>query len=44
MTAELWAAFGLTIGAAVLHAAIGLTRPLDRTHLSFAVRLCEQQP
>jgi hypothetical protein len=36
MTAALWAAFGITFGAAVLHAAIGLTRPLDRTHLSFA--------
>jgi len=36
MTAALWAAFGMTIGAAVLHAALGLPRPRDRTHLSFA--------
>jgi hypothetical protein len=36
MTPLLWAAFGMTIGAAVLHGALGLTRPLDRTYLSFA--------
>jgi hypothetical protein len=36
MTDVLWAAFGMTIGAAVLHAALGLPRPSDRTHLSFA--------
>lgn len=36
MTSLLWAAFGMTIGAAILHAALGLARPLDRTYLSFA--------
>jgi hypothetical protein len=36
MTAVLWAAFGMTIGAAVLHASLGLPRPRDRTHLWFA--------
>lgn len=36
LTPLLWAAFGMTIGAAVLHAALGLPRPLDRTHLWFA--------
>lgn len=34
--ALLWALFGMTIGAAVLHCALGLTRPVDRTYLSFA--------
>lgn len=36
MTALLWAAFGMATGAAVLHGALGLTRPHDRTYLSFA--------
>jgi hypothetical protein len=36
MTTLLWAAFGMTVGAGVLHAALGLTRPLDRTYLWFA--------
>lgn len=36
MAAVLWAAFGMTIGTAVLYVALGLPRPLDRTHLSFA--------
>jgi hypothetical protein len=36
MTSALWAAFGMTIGAAVLHAALGLPRPRVRTHLWFA--------
>ena len=36
MTALLWTVFGMTIGAAVLNAALGLTRPPDRTYLSFA--------
>ncbi len=36
MIALLWALFGMTIGAAVLHGALGLTRPIDRTYLSFA--------
>jgi hypothetical protein len=36
MTAALWAVFGMTTGAAVLYTALGLTRPLDRTYLSFA--------
>lgn len=36
MTPLLMTAFGMTIGAAVLHIALGVTRPLDRTYLSFA--------
>lgn len=36
MTSLLWAAFGMTIGAALLHGALGLRSPLDRTYLSFA--------
>jgi len=36
MTALLMAAFGVTLTAAVLHGALGLTRPRDRTYLSFA--------
>lgn len=36
MTSVVWSAFGLTIGAAVLHGALGLRRPLDRTYLSFS--------
>ena len=36
MIEVLWAAFGMTIGVAVLHAALGLPRPRDRTHLLFA--------
>ena len=36
MTALLWVGFGLAIGAAVLHLALGLKRPLDRAYLSFA--------
>lgn len=36
MTEVLWAAFGMTVGAAVLHVALGLPRPRDLTHLSFA--------
>jgi hypothetical protein len=36
MTIVLWAVFGMTTGAAVLYAALGLMRPLDRTYLSFA--------
>lgn len=36
MPAVLWAAFGMTVGTAVLYAALGLPRPVDRTHLSFA--------
>jgi len=36
MTTVLWLAFGLSLGSAVLHAALGLTRPIDRTYLSFA--------
>jgi hypothetical protein len=36
MPAALWAAFGMTIGTAVLYVALGLPRPFDRTHLSFA--------
>ena len=34
--AALWAAFGMTIGTAVLYVALGVPRPFDRTHLSFA--------
>ena len=36
MTALLWAAIGITIGAAVLYATLGMRRPLDRAYLSFA--------
>jgi hypothetical protein len=36
MIAVLWAVFGVTTGAAVLYAALGLARPIDRTFLSFA--------
>lgn len=32
----LWTAFGMTLGATLLHGALGLRRPLDRTYLSFA--------
>jgi len=39
MTELLWVAFGLTVGAAVLHGALGLRRPIDPTHLSFACLL-----
>lgn len=36
MSALLWAVIGVTIGAAVLHGALGLGRLPDRTYLSFA--------
>lgn len=36
MTAMLWATFGMAIGAVLLHAALGLARPFERTHLWFA--------
>jgi hypothetical protein len=36
MTPVIWTAIGITIGTAVLHGALGLRRPLDRTYLSFA--------
>jgi hypothetical protein len=36
MPEALWVAFGMTIGTAVLYLALGIPRPLDRTHLSFA--------
>jgi hypothetical protein len=36
MTVVVWTVFGTTFGATVLYAALGLTRPLDRTYLSFA--------
>ena len=39
MTELLWVAFGLILGAAVLHGALGLRRPVDLTHLSFACLL-----
>jgi len=39
VTALLWAAIGVTIGAAVLHAALGMWRPPDRAYLSFAAML-----
>lgn len=32
----LWAAVGITAGAAVLHGTLGMRRPRDRAHLSFA--------
>lgn len=36
MTPLVWTAFGISIGAAVLHAAIGLRRPFNHTYLLFA--------
>lgn len=36
MTALLWTAIGMTVGAAILHATLGLCRPFERTYLSFA--------
>jgi hypothetical protein len=36
MTAVLWTAIGMSVGAVVLHTALGIRRPIDRTHLSFA--------
>jgi hypothetical protein len=36
MTLMLWAAIGLTSGAAVLHAVLGLRRPRNRAYLAFA--------
>jgi hypothetical protein len=36
MTAPLWVAIGITIGAAVLHATLGMRRPVDRAYLFFA--------
>jgi hypothetical protein len=36
LTGLLWAAFGMTAGAAALYGAVGLKRPLERTYLSFA--------
>lgn len=36
MTPVLWSAIGMAIGAVVLHTALGLQRPFDRTYLSFA--------
>jgi hypothetical protein len=37
MTSVLWTAIGLSLGAIVLHTALGLRRPLERTYLSFAL-------
>jgi hypothetical protein len=36
MTGPLLVSFGISLGAAVLNAVLGLTRPLSRTYLSFA--------
>jgi hypothetical protein len=36
VTPLLWTAFGMAIGAVVLHPALGLRRPIVRTYLSFA--------
>lgn len=36
MTPFLWAALGMSVGAAVLHGALGIRRPIRRTYLSFA--------
>ena len=36
MSGPLWAAFGISVGAALLNGVLGLTRPLSRTYLSFA--------
>jgi hypothetical protein len=37
MDGLVWAAFGMAVGAAVLHLALGLRRPSDRTYLTFAL-------
>ncbi len=34
-----WSALGMSIGAAVLHLALGLRRPIQRTYLSFAAMM-----
>ena len=36
MTPFLWTAIGIAIGVAVLHLALGVRRPVERTYLSFA--------
>lgn len=36
MPEALWAAFGMTVGTAVLYLALGFPRPVDRTNFSFA--------
>ena len=36
MTTLRWAAIGVTLGSVALHGTLGLRRPIDRTHLSFA--------
>jgi hypothetical protein len=36
MTSVLWTAIGMSLGAVVLHVALGLRRPISRTYLSFA--------
>ena len=36
MTPILWSAIGMAVGAVILHTALGLQRPIDRTYLSFA--------
>jgi len=44
MTGVLWVAFGITLGAAVLHAALGLTRPLARTYVRSAAAYATPRP
>lgn len=39
MTPILWSAIGMTAGAVILHTALGLQRPVDRTYLSFAAMM-----
>lgn len=36
VTPILWSAMGMAVGAIILHTALGLQRPVDRTYLSFA--------
>jgi hypothetical protein len=36
VTPLVWSAIGMAVGAVVLHTAVGLQRPIDRTYLAFA--------
>ena len=39
MTTLVWAGFGAALSAGVLHAAIGLGRPVSRTSLAFVLSM-----
>ena len=39
MTALLWIAFGVTLGACLLHAALGLIRPINRKYVAFSAMM-----